>query len=288
MIKTTRQLKDKINNISGGNPNKAQTLFRNYMMERFLERVSLSKYKNNFILKGGMLVASIVGLDMRATMDIDTTVKSLPLNKDKSMEIIKEIADYPLDDNVIFEINSAEEIMEEHEYSGIRIKLDAYFEKSKQPIKIDISTGDVITPCAVTYEYPLMVEDRTISVLSYNIETTLAEKLETIMSRGTTNTRMRDFYDIYMISENHNVDIDDLCSAFLATSRNRNSNNLIEDIFEIIDEISQDKAMQNNWENYINSNYYISELDWNEVVDSVRNLVTEFLDISENEDFIMS
>ncbi|MGN0005927.1 MAG: nucleotidyl transferase AbiEii/AbiGii toxin family protein [Candidatus Gastranaerophilaceae bacterium] len=119
MIKTTQQLKDKINNLSGGNPNKAQKLFRNYMMERFLERVSLSKYKNNFILKGGMLVASIVGLDMRATMDIDTTVESLPLNKDKAMEIIKEIADYPLDDNVKFEVNYAEEIMEEHEYSGI-------------------------------------------------------------------------------------------------------------------------------------------------------------------------
>ena len=165
MIKTTRQLKDKINNMSGGSSEKAQILFRNYMMERFLERVSLSEYKNNFILKGGMLVASLVGLDMRATMDIDTTVTSLNLTVDDANKIITDIISVPVDDNVSFEIVSAETIMDEFDYPGVRIRINAYFENSKQPIKIDISTGDVITPSAVEYDYPLMFEDRTISVI---------------------------------------------------------------------------------------------------------------------------
>ena len=149
MIKTTRQLKDKINNLSDGNAEKAQTLFRNYMMERFLERVSLSDYKNNFILKGGMLVASLVGLDMRATMDIDSTITSLSLSVEEAKSVVEFIISIKLDDNVSFEITDAETIMDEFDYPGVRIKLNAYFENSRQPIKLDISTCDVITPSAV-------------------------------------------------------------------------------------------------------------------------------------------
>ena len=197
MIHTAKQLKDKVRNLSGGNNDVAQTLIRNFIMERFLERVSVSKYRNNFILKGGMLVASIVGVDMRATMDIDTTVKSLPLNEQDARRIIEEICSIQIEDGVTFKITLVKEIMEDFDYPGIRMMIEATLERMRQPIKIDISTDDAITPGAVEYEYKLMFEDRTISLLTYNLETLIAEKTQTILARGIANTRMRDFYDVY-------------------------------------------------------------------------------------------
>ena len=197
MIHTAKQLKDKVKNMSGGNSEVAQALIRTYFMERFLERVSVSEYRNNFILKGGMLVASIVGVDMRATMDIDTTVKALPLNEKDARAIIERIGELQLEDGVNFKITSVKEIMEEFDYPGIRMMIEANLERMRQPFKIDISTDDAITPGAVEYKYKLMFEDRSISVLSYNLETLLAEKMQTILARGLANTRMRDFYDAY-------------------------------------------------------------------------------------------
>ena len=197
MIHTAKQLKDKVKNMSGGNSEVAQALIRTYFMERFLERVSVSEYRNNFILKGGMLVASIVGVDMRATMDIDTTVKALPLNEKDARAIIERIGELQLEDGVNFKITSVKEIMEEFDYPGIRMMIEANLERMRQPFKIDISTDDAITPGAVEYKYKLMFEDRSISVLSYNLETLLAEKMQTILARGLANTRMRDFYDVY-------------------------------------------------------------------------------------------
>lgn len=181
MIRTAMQLKAKIRNMSGGDSNKAQTLLRNYMMERFLERCAVSKYKKHFVLKGGMFIASYVGLETRATMDIDTTVQALPVTLESAKKVIQEIIDVPLGDGVIFEITSSKEIMEEHEYAGLRFVLDGYFDRIKQAIKIDISTGDAITPAAVEYSYPLMFEKRSISILYYNLETLLSEKMETIL-----------------------------------------------------------------------------------------------------------
>ena len=176
MIKTATQLKAKIRNLSAGDSRKAQTMIRNYIMERFLERVALSRYRNNFILKGGMLVAAVLGLDTRATMDIDTTVKSLHLDMENARRIIEEIIAVEIPDGVDFHITKATDIMEEHDYSGIRFMLEASIDNLRQAIKIDISTGDVITPRAVEYSYHLMFEDRSISLLTYNLETLLAEK----------------------------------------------------------------------------------------------------------------
>ena len=196
VISSSRQLKDKARNISDGNSNKATTLIRNFMMERFLERVSISSYRDNFILKGGMLVASIVGVDMRATMDIDTTVKALPLNEADVQRIIEEICNIPL---------------------------EATLDRMRQPIKIDISTDDVIIPKAIEYDYKLMFEDRTISVLTYNKETLLAEKMQTIINRGIANTRLRDFYDVYSIMNFYGEQIEKwvLYDAFSATCEKR-------------------------------------------------------------------
>lgn len=277
MIKTTRQLKDKINNLSGGNAEKAQTLFRNYMMERFLERVSLSEYKNKIILKGGMLVASLVGLDMRATMDIDSTVTALSLSVEEAKIIVESIINIKIDDNVSFEITDAETIMDEFDYPGVRIKLNAFFENSRQPIKLDISTGDAITPAAVNYEYPLMFEDRTISVLSYNVETLLAEKLQTIIVRAETNTRMRDFYDIYIISKNEKINYDDLSAAFKATCKARNTEILINDTIEILNDIANSETMNKLWSNYKQRNYYVGDISWEDVTHACKNVLVEII-----------
>lgn len=272
MIRTATQLKAKIRNLSAGDSRKAQTLIRNFIMERFLERVALSQYRNNFILKGGMLVAAVVGLDTRATMGIDTTVKSLHLDMENARRIIEEIISVEIPDGVNFNITRATDIMEEHDYSGIRFMLEASMDNLRQPIKIDISTGDVITPRAVEYSYHLMFEDRSISLMTYNLETLLAEKMETIMSRGTANTRMRDFYDIYVISRQKSFDQGVLKDAFYATSEKRETVVQIPDFMDTISSIESDEAMKSQWENFRNDSFYVGELSWEEVMASVRNL----------------
>lgn len=285
MIKSTRQLKDKMNNITNGNSKMSQTLFRNYFMERFLERISLSKYNNNFVLKGGMLVASMLGLDSRATMDIDTSVFSIPLTVESAKNLIEEIAKIDIDDNVSFEVTDAEEIMEEHDYHGVRIKLIANFGTFKQPIKIDISTGDVITPSAVEYNYKLMLEDRSIPLLSYNLETLLAEKLETIIARSTANTRMRDYYDIYLLSKTQYIDMQNLKSALYETAKSRNTDLSEENVELVLNEISESKAMFVTWEKYKRDNYYVENFDWIDVVNESRELIETTLEIEQDHGF---
>lgn len=268
MIHTAKQLKDKVKNISDGNSEVAQALIRNYFMERFLERVSLSEYRNNFILKGGMLVASIVGVDMRATMDIDTTVKSLSLKEQDARAIIEKICAVHVEDGVTFKITSVKEIMEEFDYPGIRMMIEANLERLRQPFKIDMSTDDAITPGAIDYEYKLMFEDRTISVLSYNLETLLAEKMQTILSRGLANTRMRDFYDIYeiMSSKAEQVDMDVLEKAFESTCAKRETAFSKEEVNVILNKIKVDSGLEEMWNRYRSVNYFVNELEWYEII----------------------
>lgn len=283
MIHTSKQLKDKVKNISKGDNEVAKTLLRNFMMERFLERVSVSKYQNNFILKGGMLVASIIGVNLRATMDIDTTVKALPLNQEDARNIIEEICSIPLEDNVIFKIISVKEIMEEFDYPGIRMMLEATLDHMRQPIKIDISTDDVITPRAIQYEYKLMFEDRSISVLTYNIETLLAEKMQTILVRGIANTRMRDFYDVYEILKVNSVQVDEevLKRAFEATCVKRNTilNKII--IKNVLVDIGKDVGLQELWGRFRDKYYFVQDLEWDGVCTFVVNEIETLL-VSEN------
>lgn len=288
MIKSTRQLKDKMNNITNGDSKMSQTLFRNYFMERFLERISLSKYNNNFVLKGGMLMASMLGLDSRATMDIDTSVFSIPLTVENAKNLIEEIAKIDIDDNVSFEVTDAEEIMEEHDYHGVRIKLIANFGTFKQPIKIDISTGDVITPSAVEYNYKLMLEDRSIPLLSYNLETLLAEKLETIIARSTANTRMRDFYDVYLLSKTQYIDMQNLKSALYETAKSRNTDLSEENVELVLSEISESNAMFVSWEKYKRDNYYVENFNWIDVVNESRALIETALEIEQDHGFEMT
>lgn len=271
MIRTSTQLKAKVRNLSAGDNDRAKLLIRNYVMERFLERIALSQYRNNFILKGGMLVAAVVGLEARATMDIDTTVKSLPLTMEDARKVVEDVIQVDVPDGVSFRITRVMDIMEGHDYPGIRFMLEATLDKLKQAIKIDISTGDVITPRAVEYSYKLMFEDRSISIWTYNLETLLAEKLETIMARETANTRMRDFYDIHVLMEQP-VDYQVLHNAFMATSEKRQSQEKVESFDSILAEVQADDTMRAMWDKYREDNFFVGDLSWADVNQSVLEL----------------
>ena len=274
MMKSATAVKAKIKNKAGGSSDKSQIMLRIYLMERLLERVSLSRYRDNFVLKGGLLVSSLVGVDMRSTMDVDTTVKSLPLNKSAIQKILEEIMAIGLEDGVLFRITKVQDIMEGHEYEGVRFMIDCTMDKLKQTIKMDISTGDEITPKAIAYKLPLIVEDRTIELWAYNLETLLAEKLETIMVRAEANTRMRDFYDIHVLLEQDavTIDRDTMKAAFYATCNKRGSIELIGAIDDVINKITDDETMRQLWNNYRKTNYYVGALEWEEVIGSARKL----------------
>lgn len=274
MIKTARQLKDLIRNLSREKSADAQILMRNYMMERFLERISLSEYRDKFILKGGMLVAAMVGLDARSTMDLDATIKGANVNVEDIENLISSIVTVPIDDGVKFQLKSISEIMDEAEYPGIRVSMSTTFDGVVTPLKIDISTGDAITPREVRYSFKLMLEDRSIDIWAYNLETVLAEKLETIITRTTTNTRMRDFYDIYILEQLHGTTLNPkiLHDALLATAHKRGSEKYLNQAEEVFDEVENDSVMQKLWEAYRKKVSYASDLEWDVIMKVIRRL----------------
>lgn len=274
MIKTSKQLKDLIRNLSKEKSANAQILIRNYMMERFLERISLSEYRDNFILKGGMLVAAMVGLDARSTMDIDATVKGENVSVEDVKNIITNILSVLVDDGVIFRIKSIAEIMDEADYPGIRVSMDTLFDGVVTPLKIDISTGDIITPREVRYNFKLMLEERSIAVWAYNLETVLAEKIETIIRRDILNTRMRDFYDVHILNQIYGKELHHqiLHDAVIATARKRGTEKKIADMIGIFDEVENDSTMINLWKAYQKKFSYAEDITWNEVMKSVREI----------------
>ena len=283
MIKTARQLKDLIRNLSREKSADAQILMRNYMMERFLERISLSEYRDKFILKGGMLVAAMVGLDARSTMGliylskdswVDATIKEANVNVEYIKNLISSIVTVPIDDGVKFQLKSISEIMDEAEYPGIRVSMSTTFDGVVTPLKIDISTGDAITPREVRYSFKLMLEDRSIDIWAYNLETVLAEKLETIITRTTTNTRMRDFYDIYILEQLHGTTLNPkiLHDALLATAHKRGSEKYLNQAEEVFDEVENDSVMQKLWEAYRKKFSYASDLEWDVIMKAIRRL----------------
>lgn len=275
MIHSSKRLKDLIRNLSKEVGIEAHVLIRKYMMERFLERVSSSKYNGSFILKGGMLVAAFVGVEARATMDIDTTIKGIPVTIVDMERTITEISNIDLDDNVKFRIKKVSEIMDEAEYSGIRFSMDAVLDGAVIPLKIDISTGDVITPREIAYSYKLMFEDRTIPIMTYPIETVLAEKLETVISRSITNTRMRDFYDIHILLKSQNINADILALALERTAKKRGNFNLLENAESVLKIVESDEDMKRLWNIYQKKFKYAGEYTWDEVIHSVRELSIE-------------
>lgn len=226
-----------------------------------------------------MLVSAMVGLDTRSTMDIDTTIKNMPLSVENAKEMIEEIIAIPIDDGMTFSIKSVGEIMDEAKYSGVRANLEATLETMRTPLKVDISTGDIITPREVLYTFRLMFEERTISILAYNLETVLAEKMETVIARGVANTRLRDYYDLYILQNEytHAMNIEQFKAAFLATSKKRNSIQLITEGNRILKELADSEVMQGLWKSYQKKFSYAEDISWEMVMDSIEKLFEQAL-----------
>lgn len=275
MSSRSMSFKAKINNYAKKNHIPAQVVLQNVMFERFLERLSKSEYRDKFVVKGGMLISALVGLDTRATMDLDTTLRKLALNEEKVQKVITEICEIDLRDDVAFKINSVDLIRKDNEYGGYRVKLEAVFEQIITPLSIDVSTGDVITPEAVEYEIGGIMDDTVkISLWGYNVETVLAEKAETILSRGITNTRARDFYDIYILVKEQKYDTAVFYDALRATSEHRNSWNRIKNQNLIIEQIERSTALENLWKKYSRTFHYAKDISFQDTIKALRQLLS--------------
>ena len=272
---TPEQIKGRIKSVAKQNNADARTLMRIYMMERFLERLAQSEYRDNFIIKGGILVTAMIGVAHRSTMDIDTSMKNLNLSAEDALRVVNQVKDIDLDDGVSFEVKDVSNIMDEMEYPGIRVTMNANVGRLITPLKIDISTGDVITPRAIEFNYDLLLEDRSISLWSYNLETILAEKLQTVLARGILNTRMRDFYDIRMLLDTYEDKVNEavLKDAFAATCKKRGTDHLQEQAEEIIKIIEADEQLQVLWRAYQKKYSYAAEIDYASVISGVRKLM---------------
>lgn len=274
-MKNTMQLKAVIKNIAKEKKISAQLVLQNYMLERLLERVSVSDYQDNFIIKGGFLIASMVGLDARATMDMDATIKRYPTNKQTIQKMIEEIIKIDLYDDISFTYRGISEIRESDQYTGYRIALSANYPPMAVPLKLDITIGDKITPREIEYEYKLMLEDRSIHVLAYNMATVLAEKLETVISRADQNTRSRDYYDIYILTklQAENIDIETLAIALNATAKKRGSVTTVKQYREIMSVVKNSEVMNQQWNNYRKDFDYAAGIEFPETCDAVVGIM---------------
>lgn len=272
-MRTSTQLKALIRNLSKESNVEAEILLRNFMMERFLERIAVSSYKHNFILKGGMLIAAMVGIDARTTMDMDATIKGHTLSKTEITAIIEDILKIQIEDGAVFSFQGIEELREEADYPGYRVSIGAVFDKTRQMLKIDITTGDSVTPREVEYVFKLMFEDRTISIMAYNLETVLAEKFETIMTRGVTNTRMRDFYDVYVLTHTQPFDATIFKTAVDKTAEKRDTTEQMSaGIMNTIDFIMTNETMVDLWQKYQKKYFYAADITWAMVINAVKAL----------------
>ena len=276
-MKNAMQLKARMKKLSKEKHISAQLLLQNYMMERLLERISQSRYKEYFIIKGGFLIAAMVGLDTRATMDIDATIKGYPVTEKTIKTMFEEICVIFIPDDIVFEFKHIGEIREGDEYTGYRVSVTANYAPMAVPLKLDITTGDVITPKEISFAYPMMLEDRTISVLAYNLETILAEKLETVISRSDQNTRPRDYYDIFILYRlwKNNVNMHNLQCALKATGEKRGSINLLTEYKRIMEVVVNSEVMSKQWKKYQKDFAYASEVSFKDAC----NTVTRIMDI---------
>ncbi|MFR7874687.1 MAG: nucleotidyl transferase AbiEii/AbiGii toxin family protein [Christensenellales bacterium] len=264
-----------INNMAKENNVTAQSVLQTYMLERLLERISISKYKDNFILKGGMLISAMLGIDSRTTMDMDTTIKGFPLTKDNITNIMDEMCNIEIDDNVTLKINKVELIREDDEYGGYRITFEAKYNNEMPVImKIDITTGDKITYKEIKYSFTLMLEDRKIQIWSYNVETIIAEKFEAIVKRGVLSTRIRDYYDVYMLinTQSKIIDKKTLKDAITLTAQYRGTSEIIKDWKKIVEKIANDSKMQRQWKRYQKDNFYAEEIEYNDLINAISKV----------------
>lgn len=253
----------------------AQLVMQNYMLERLLERISLSKYKNNFILKGGFLISAIVGLDTRTTMDLDTTIKGFTLTHEAIHSIFQEICTIEIEDDVQFEIAGVSDIREGDDYPGIRVALKANYPPISVPLTVDVTTGDMITPREVEYTFSLLFDNRSISILAYNLETVLAEKIETVLSRNIANTRLRDYYDVHILYALRGAECDKttLRHALERTTQKRSSGRIMEQYPEIMKEIRGSDQLRKLWNKYTREYEYAKDISFDDTCNTIETIM---------------
>ncbi len=274
ITKNPMQLKAFIKNKAAEKHISAQLVMQNYMLERLLERISLSAYKQNFILKGGFLISAIVGLDTRTTMDLDTTVKGFTLTHEAIRAIFNEICEVHIEDDVKLEIVGISDIRETDDYPGIRVALKANYPPISVPLTVDVTTGDMITPREVEYTFSLLFDDRKISVLAYNLETVLAEKLETVLSRNIANTRPRDYYDIHILYALRGAECDKkMRRALELTAGKRGSSVILTDYPEIMKEIRESDTLRKLWEKYSREYEYAKDISFDETCNTIQTIM---------------
>ena len=272
MIKTPEQLKGAIRNLAKEKGIHAQEVLQIFMFERIIERLSVSPYKDRFILKGGLLISAILGVAERTTMDMDTTVKGLPMDEQNIRKAISEILNQPVDDGIEFQLLDLTPIREDDEYENFRASIQAAYGKMKIPMKIDITTGDEITPKEIQFSYPFLFDDRRVMVKAYTQETILAEKYETIIRRNVGNTRARDFYDLHLLYRlyRENADWNLLKQAVLATAKKRDSLSVLQDTKRILLALEESTALQDLWKRYQTQNLYAREITYPAIMESVK------------------
>ena len=269
-------LKAKIRNLANKKDMSAQVVLQNYMFERFLERLSKSTYKDKFILKGGILIAALVGIDNRATMDMDATIKNYPINVESLTNAINEICSIIIDDDVSFSLSGIEAIRDDDAYGGYRVSIVLKYDTITTPIKIDITTGDVITPKEILYVFKMLFEEGGFSVWAYNTETVLAEKVETILRRGELNTRPRDFYDVYILTKTQSLDYSVFVKALKSTATHRETTHIFDNMGSRLEEISHSEALKSRWLKYTKDYRYADGITYEDVLDVIRELIKSF------------
>ena len=272
MIKNRDSLKAKASNLSKKTNIPNKYLIQNFMFEALLKRISKSKYKDKFIIKGGLLLSSIFGVNLRSTMDLDTTIKGLPLDRETITKVINEIISIDLDDNVNLEIENIKDIREEELYSGFEVNLKAEFDGLKTNLMIDITTGDVITYKEVEFKYSTIFDNETINIMTYNYETIIAEKFESIISRNIDNTRMKDYYDLYMFVNLkwNDINKETLRKAIINTSKRRETLDYIDNANRYIELMSNDSRLKILWNSYQNNYEYAKDVSFEDTISAIK------------------
>ncbi len=270
-MKSPEQLKGAIRNIAIQKKLRPQEVLQMFLFERILERLSLSRYKDNFVLKGGLLISSMIGVEGRSTLDMDTTVRGIPMNEEYIREVVEELLKIDVGDGIEFIFEKMEPIRENDAYNNFRVHIKASYGKIYAPMKIDITTGDSIIPSAITYSYQFLFEDKSVYVMAYSIETILAEKYETIISRNIGNTRARDFYDLYILysSRLQEIKMPIFKLAVESTAKKRGSLGEMEEWNEICNDIKQESSLKRLWDNYRKDNQYAAEISFEDVVNNL-------------------
>lgn len=279
-VRTPEQLKGQIRSFASKRDLQPQEVLQMFLLERILERLSKSSYRDNFILKGGLLISSMIGISERTTMDMDTTVTGINMEKDEIEKVIREILLIDVNDEIMFEFEKLEPIREDDDYNNFRAYFTARYGKIANKMKIDITTGDEITPAAIKYAYKTILDDDAIDVMAYTTETIVAEKYETIIRRNIGTSRARDFYDLYMFYNlyEETIDFDVLRIAVKRTATKRASLQTMSEWKEIVADMSEDAALKDLWQNYCDNNSYAVGISYDAVMEVVLR-IAEYLEL---------